>query len=366
MLAALALGVALSAGGAGATGIVSKLPPAPRKLWSVAWHEPFTPGRLDFRPQEPGGAGVDAAEGRVVVGTRDGWLHALSEDGKLAWEFEARGAFPGAPLVDGDAVYVGSADGRLYALDLATGKERWRYDTREELGTRPAIADGVVVVASLADGVFAVDAATGALRWQRRREPPSGFTIRGAAGVIAGEGLVFAAFSDGSVLAAEPATGRVRWERVVAPAGDQLDVDGLALVKGRLFAAAYSGAVAALDPATGNLAWQAQVPGATRLAAAGGTVFVITPSGVTALSAGDGATVWTAPLDGAPAGAPALAGQWLLVPANAGGLRVLEAATGRTLRVFQPGTGVSAEPAVQGGRVYVLSNGGHLFALDLG
>jgi hypothetical protein len=35
------------------------------------------------------------------------------------------------------------------------------------------------------------------------------------------------------------------------------------------------------------------------------------------------------------------------------------------LRVFDPGTGVSGPAGVHGGRVYVLSNGGDLYALDL-
>jgi hypothetical protein len=60
-----------------------------------------------------------------------------------------------------------------------------------------------------------------------------------------------------------------------------------------------------------------------------------------------------------------VAGRWLLVPANGGGLRFLELASGRTVRVLDPGTGVSATPGLGAGRVYVLSNGGRLVALEL-
>ena len=93
----------------------------------------------------------------------------------------------------------------------------------------------------------------------------------------------------------------------------------------------------------------------------------MTPSSVVGLSPVDGAAIWTAPLGGSPAGAPVLAGKWLLVPAGGGGLRWLEASTGRLLRVFEPGHRASpARRGVADGRVYVLSNGGDLFALDLG
>jgi outer membrane protein assembly factor BamB len=153
----------------------------------------------------------------------------------------------------------------------------------------------------------------------------------------------------------------------VAPPGTQLDVDAIVLDAGeRLYAAAFSGAVLALDTRTGNTLWSVEAPRAAQLALAGGLVVAVTASKVVALSPADGGAVWTTPLVGSPGGAPVVAGKWLLVPAGAGGLRWLEAATGRVLRVFEPGSGVLGSPGVADGRVYVLSNAGDLFALDLG
>jgi outer membrane protein assembly factor BamB len=78
----------------------------------------------------------------------------------------------------------------------------------------------------------------------------------------------------------------------------------------------------------------------------------------------DGATRWTLSLDGVPVGEPVVQGGRAAVP-NSKGLLLIEASTGRLLRVFNPGTGVSATPAWQGRRLYVLSNAGDLVALDL-
>jgi outer membrane protein assembly factor BamB len=365
LAAAIALG--LVAGAGDSRGAASMLAPAPRELYRVAWQRPFVPlGSLEYRPVEAGGVAVDASSGLVVFGTRDGWLHAVRPDRSLAWEFRAQAGFAGSPAIAGGTVYAGARDGRLYALALATGKELWRYDSNEELGTRPVIRQGIVYVASLQDTVFAVDAATGAWRWHHRREGGSGFSIRGAADVVAGEGAVFGAYSDGTVAALDAASGKVLWERSVAPPGDQIDVDGLALEEGRLYAAAYSGAVLALDPKTGKQIWSARVPGAHVLTTGRGLVFVVTPTAVVALGTADGGQAWSSPLgDGGAAGQPLLVDRWLVVPAAQGGLRWLEAASGRALRVFDPGNGVSGVPAQSGRRVYVLSNGGALFALDL-
>ena len=360
----LALALALAADG---PDLRASLPPAPVELYRVAWQRALVPlNPLEVKPQEWGGVAVDRARGLVFVGTRDGWLHAFRKDGTVAWELQGAGTF-GPPAVEGDTVYVGSSDGNLYAVAIPTGKARWTYAAREDVSTRPAVAGGVVLVASLQDAVFAVDAATGVWRWHHRREQKGeSLTIYGAASVQLRAGTAYAGFSDGFVAALDAATGAARWERRVAPSGNHLDVDSLALDGDRLYAAAYSGAVLALDAKTGKDVWSFAAPGASRVLTGGGTVFAVTPTSVVALSPVNGAALWTTPLQGSVGADPALAGKWLLVPEGPGGLRWLEAATGRPLRHFDPGTGVLAQPGVGAGRVYVLSNGGDLFALDLG
>ena len=364
-MTALALALALAAG----PGVRTSLPPAPVRLYQVAWQRPFVAQKpLEWKPEERGGIAVDQATKLVLFGTRDGWFHAVRPDGTLAWEFRGEGGPFGPPAVDGDTVYVGSTDGRLYAISIPTGKERWRYRTEEDLSTRPAVAKGLVFVASQEDTLFCVEAATGAAKWHHRGEPTTtaaGFTIFGAASAIAGQDIVYASHSDGFAAAIDPEAGATRWKKMLAPASGNLDVDGLALDGGRLYAAAYSGAVLAVDARTGDVVWKANAPGASRVTTAAGLVVAVTTTSVLALSAADGSPVWKVPMRGAPTGDPVAAGKWLLVPTGEQGLLWLETATGRTLRVFDPGSGVSASPAVAGRRVYVLSNGGDLYALDI-
>jgi outer membrane protein assembly factor BamB len=361
----LALGAAPAATSPG-PGFGTHVPPAAVRLYGVAWQKSFVPPRvLEWRPAERGGVAVDPVTGLAIFGTRDGWLHAVRPDGSVAWDFRGDAPF-GPPAIDGDTVYAGSIGGRLHAIAIATGKERWRYQAEEDLATRPAVAHGSVFVASLQDTVFCVDAATGAWRWHHRREARGpGLTIFGAASVVVDGESVYGAYSDGYVAALDPKNGAARWERRISPANQHTDVDALAIEGQRLYAAAYSGAVVALDARSGETLWSFQAPGAARLVIAGSLVVAVTSSSVHGLSRADGAPVWTTSLGGAPTGAPVLAGRWLLVPAGGGGLRWIEPTSGRTLRVFDPGTGVSGTPGVSGRRVYVLSNDGNLFALDL-
>jgi outer membrane protein assembly factor BamB len=352
---------------AAAPGLQSQLPAAPRQIFEIAWKRALVrPGLGDWQPLEPGGPVIDPATGTVVVGTRDGWLHALRPDGSVAWELEGAGSFGAQPTIDGGVVYAGTSGGVLYAVDLATGKARWRYDAKEELGTRPVVANGLVLVATLDDMLLAVDAQSGAWRWHHRREKREGFTIRGAAAPVVAGDVAFAAYSDGFVAALDLANGKPRWERRVAPDGKYVDVDALAYGGGRLYAAAYSGAVLALAPDTGKTLWQVALPDASRLAWVGGTLVVVTTGAVKGLSPDAGSVLWDAPIaGGAPASAPVAAGRWLAVPTGPGGLQFLDPATGRLVRVLDGGQGIDGTIATLRGRGYVLANAGTFFALDL-
>jgi outer membrane protein assembly factor BamB len=76
---------------------------------------------------------------------------ARGEDGQAA--LDVHHARP-RRLVAGDAggrLFVGSNDGRVYGLDLASGKKVWEYEAASPVTSSPAVAKGKVVVAT-ADG----------------------------------------------------------------------------------------------------------------------------------------------------------------------------------------------------------------------
>jgi outer membrane protein assembly factor BamB len=51
-----------------------------------------------------------------------------------------------SPAIVGQNAYVGSTDGKLYAVDLGHGSLRWKFTTQARITSSPAVADHVMYV----------------------------------------------------------------------------------------------------------------------------------------------------------------------------------------------------------------------------
>src|SRR6185295_19272730 len=84
----------------------------------------------------------------------------------LQWRFVTEGDVMSSPTVLGQTVYVGSGDGRLYALDRTAGTKKWAFDAGNPIPSSPAVGGGAVYVGTRDGHFFAVDAASGRQRWK--------------------------------------------------------------------------------------------------------------------------------------------------------------------------------------------------------
>ncbi|TDJ64618.1 MAG: outer membrane protein assembly factor BamB [Proteobacteria bacterium] len=125
-----------------------------------------------------------AADGTVVVRTGDGKLFGLdSQTGNRKWVYDRtipvltlRGT--SAPVIYGQMVIAGFDNGRLVALDLATGKQEWetrlgipsgRSDLERmvDVDSEPTVVDETAYVASFQGNVAAVSVVNGQMEWTR-------------------------------------------------------------------------------------------------------------------------------------------------------------------------------------------------------
>jgi outer membrane protein assembly factor BamB len=124
--------------------------------------------------------------GVVYVGSMDGMVYALEvASGWAMWRFRTNKPVLSSPALDGQLLFVGSADKNLYAIDVRTGREAWHYATEGQVNSSPAVFNGTVYVGSVDGSVYALAAANGRLRWRFR----SGEAITSSPAVA--DGLVF-------------------------------------------------------------------------------------------------------------------------------------------------------------------------------
>lgn len=93
-----------------------------------------------------------------VVPSLPGFAHAAYLLGPIARIRERLGLRQDSPAVTGGTVYIGSGDGKVYALNAATGHLRWAYTTEVSIDSGLAVADGTVYAGSNGGTVYALNA----------------------------------------------------------------------------------------------------------------------------------------------------------------------------------------------------------------
>ena len=155
------------------------------------------------------GSGVAAWGGALYVGTHDGRVLALDPaDGHTIWSAATGGPVLATPALADGRVFVGSFDGKVYAFDAGVGEQLWSFDTGAPVTATPVPDRGVVVIGSRSYDLFGLDALTGAVRWDRY----VWFSWIESSARVA-DGIAYVGSSDASRLfAIETRSGVQRWE----------------------------------------------------------------------------------------------------------------------------------------------------------
>jgi len=231
----------------------------------------------------------------AYVGTSDGRMVALdAATGARLWEFSARDSIVGAPLVDGGRVFFGSFDGRVYAVDAASGTEVWNADTGAAVTTTPASFNQKIIVGSRSYDLTAFDALTGAAVWNRY----FWFSWVESTATIFKSMLYIGSSDAARVSAIDPSNGHQRWTADVGgSAWGQPAVTGdrvLVAVVGVLnYLPEHRGGAVSLDRRTGRTLWRFGVDAQGYRAQT-----AVVPYGFAASPALSGGRVYFAGLDG--------------------------------------------------------------------
>src|SRR5215210_2805186 len=193
-------------------------PQGPKVLWKVPIGDGYSQvvsagGRLftlDARGADENAVALDPATGKQL------WRVRL--DRKYV---DGQGDGPrSTPTVDGDLVYVLSANGKLAALRAANGQTVWQHDLRSEYGatppqwgisTSPLVEGNLLLVNVGGSGnksIIAFDKTTGKPVWTSQGDPagysaPIAVTVRGVRQILV--------FTAAGMLSLAPKDGRLYW-----------------------------------------------------------------------------------------------------------------------------------------------------------
>jgi outer membrane protein assembly factor BamB len=287
------------------------------------------------------------------------------------------GCFASASIFEGKlyTADTGSANGKLHALDIATGQELWTFPSDALPGdhawTSPPVANGIVYfgVNRPIPVVYAVNATTGQEVWHHTG--PTANIISSPALI---DGRLYVNFSDGSIRALDASNGQIVWS-IMHSAGA---VSSPAVAGGRLYITIDNQGLLALDANDGSQLWLAPMPGPqwSSPAVEDGRVFVGSRDDhkLYAFDAVTGNTLWTATTNDWVQTSPAVANGVVYIGNNAGNAYAFNAQSGALTwqTAFAPGFGGLSSPTVANGVLYIASGiddsgtqfDGKLYALD--
>jgi len=309
--------------------------------WSYALREPSGGGfSCSAKSIAVAIYGVPAvAEERVFIGGYNGRAYALNASARSQgqefpqtreneWFYPkvggALGSIVGSPVMGDDAIYVTSADGKVYCLEKDFGDKRWNSTIlSEKLWSTPGVEGDSVYLTTFEGHLYALSAEDGKVTWN--------FTTKSGIGFVSSPlvygGTLFAGTFDSRLYAVKVGADEPLWE---FPAG--------------------------------NCFWSTPVAG-------NGTVYAGCLDGrVYAIDADNGTELWSFDTGSPVVVSPLLSGDLLIAISESGAIYFLKTAASVDSRLVSEvsiNVSVQAAPCVQDGIVYVRGQDNVLYAVDI-
>ena len=311
-----------------------------------------------FSAAEGGFESTAAIVGGVVyIGSTDGNLYAIDlATGKKRWQFSTPLGFTASAAVQGGRVYIGDSDGTFYCIDAATGRKFWDYKTDGEIDSSANFHAGHVLFGSQDSFLYCLDAA-GKLVWKFQ----SGDQIRCFPAVA--DDRCFVAGCDGRLHVIDVKNGAAVGEvKIDSPTGSSP-----AVMDGTVFVGTEGHNFFAIGLRQRKILWRYESPkgaAAFRSSAAVTREAVIVGSRDRQLHAFDpktGHQIWSCTTKGLVDSSPVVVGDRVFVGSRDGRVYAIDVKSGAKLWQFEAGGGVVASPAVADGRLVIGNDSGQLY-----
>ncbi len=326
----------------------------------------------------------------------------LADSLTLKWKFKTAGPIKSSPVISDGLVFVGSADGRIYAVELNTSQEVWTYQAEDSVEAPPCVVDGTVFTGSVDGFLYALHARDGSLKWKYQ----TGGKIHGSATWLTAKDSngprILAGSYDFSLHCVDAATGQALWtyqtenyvncsialadgKAILGGCDGRIHVvntdDGCghitidaesyvaasaALRDGLAYLGTYEGLFLCADINTGQIPWKyegAKQPILSSPAVGNDVViFGARDNRLHCLNRKTGKPIWTFLSRGEIDSSPVICSGKVLVGSGDGRLYLLNLSDGKELWSYQIGAPIASSPAVVQGIVVIGCDDGYLYA----
>jgi len=326
------------------------------------------------------------AEGAVFTLDTEGLVSSFDvKNGKRKWKQrivpkgeEDSGAVGGGLSFASGKIFAASGYKYIYALNPADGKVLWKSAIASPARSAPTVMDERVYVVTLDNRLLVLNAADGTPLWNYAGVSET-TNLLGSASPAADQSLIVLPLSSGEIYGLRPENGQIVWEdnlSAVRRSGSLAsisDIRGLPVIdQGVVYAVSFSGRMVALDQVSGQRIWQREIGSAETPWPAGDSIFAVTSEQqLVALTRKGGEIRWVTQLarfedddKEVPMvwAGPVLAGGRLIVVSSGGHMAEVNPQDGKIIRQQEMSGDAHLAPVVAGNTLYVLTSDGDLTA----
>lgn len=298
-------------------------------------------------------------DGTVYIGSGDGKLYAISSAGTIRWTYQTDGNIDSSPAIGPEGkIYVGSYDGYLYCI-LPTGQLNWKFKAGDMIWSSPAIgSDGWVYFGCQNGNLYALDS-TGALRWEYH----TGGAIWSSP-ALASDGTVYFTSGDGKLYSVSK-NGVLKWTYATGSAADSSPAIG---DDGAIYFGSGDGHLYAVN-SDGTLRWKrimGNLVDSSPAVGADGTIYVgvggVGSTGSFRAFSPSGESLWTLQLPGGVRSSPAIDSEGRIYFGCSSGIAYCVSPSGNIEWTFDTKQSIISSPALgPSGSVVIGSDDGCIY-----
>jgi len=169
-----------------------------------------TKGRLIWTFPTQGRIRSSAIEAfdRIFFGSDDGKFYAVNgQNGRLVWAFESAFPIRSSPTMGEALVYVGTEDGMVFGLDLRTGDQKWKFRAKKAVTSSPALYQktNMLIVGGNDRSIYGLNGKSGYEQWQVRTK----LAVISSPTIV--DDVAYIGSVDGNLYAIQADSGRQLW-----------------------------------------------------------------------------------------------------------------------------------------------------------